>query len=99
MAGGFDEKAGGGAQMGVMQGPMVSKCSDPCSITHLKCFTLLRVNLDLLLPLIVSSKLDREKHGSGRKQELCIRRQMSFEIPGTTDQILEARMAVLVPFV
>lgn len=24
MAGGFDEKAGGGAQMGVMQGPMVS---------------------------------------------------------------------------
>lgn len=23
MAGGFDEKAGGGAQMGVMQGPMV----------------------------------------------------------------------------
>lgn len=29
MAGGFDEKAGGGAQMGVMQGPMVSKYRDP----------------------------------------------------------------------
>lgn len=29
MAGGFDEKAGGGgAQMGVMQGPMVSKSRD-----------------------------------------------------------------------
>lgn len=29
MAGGFDEKAGGGgAQMGVMQGPMVSKWRD-----------------------------------------------------------------------
>lgn len=29
MAGGFDEKAGGGgAQMGVMQGPMVSKSKD-----------------------------------------------------------------------
>lgn len=25
MSGGYDEKAGGGAQMGVMQGPMVSK--------------------------------------------------------------------------
>lgn len=33
MAGGFDEKAGGGAQMGVMQGPMVSKRSGPYFIT------------------------------------------------------------------
>lgn len=41
MAGGFDEKAGGGAQMGVMQGPMVSR---PYFITALKCFTVLRVN-------------------------------------------------------
>lgn len=33
MAGGFDEKAGGGgAQMGVMQGPMVSKSRDTYSI-------------------------------------------------------------------
>lgn len=44
MAGGFDEKAGGGAQMGVMQGPMVSKWSGPCFITELKCFTVLHVN-------------------------------------------------------
>lgn len=44
MAGGFDEKAGGGAQMGVMQGPMVSKCSGPYFITELKCFTVIHVN-------------------------------------------------------
>lgn len=44
MAGGFDEKAGGGAQMGVMQGPMVSKCSSPYFITERKCFTVLHVN-------------------------------------------------------
>lgn len=53
MAGGFDEKAGGGAQMGVMQGPMVSKRSGPYFITA-------RVLLYYMLirPIIAGSRFD-----------------------------------------
>lgn len=45
MAGGFDEKAGGGAQMGVMQGPMVSKWRNTFYILLLYSFDLFRVKI------------------------------------------------------
>lgn len=84
MAGGFDEKAGGGgAQMGVMQGPMVSKSRDIF-------FHLLIIYLLYFIHISISWRNRKDFFFPFRKP------QMSLEIPGTTSQVLEGSMTVVV---